>query len=121
MTTKARTKPVEPDTRAEAMAVAEQQLATDRTLILQRIATLGTFISEKSMSGVARTLVEINWLEHRLAQYITMNTPLWCAQCAEPPEYPGNPYMVFECLDHADEQLARSAKDFQWLIFGGVA
>jgi len=121
VSTKQRTKTPEPNIREEAMAHAEQQLATDRALILQRIGQLGTHISEKSMSGVARTLVEINWLEHRLSQYITMNTPLWCAQCAEPAEYPGNPYMVFECLAHAEPQLERSAKDWQWLIFGGVA
>lgn len=112
--------------KAEAMAHAEQQLAADRTLTLATLATLGDQIANRSKSGVAKSLAEITWLEHRMTQGALMVSPLWCSGCAgtngHPAEYPGNPWMIFECLDHLPEdQLQRSTKSWQFAIFGGVA
>ncbi len=120
MSTKQRTKTPEPNIRAEAMAVAEQQLATDRTLALNTIATLGTHISSRSKVGVARALADLMWLNHRIDQVDGMATPLWCHVCADPPEYPGSTWMIFECLDHAGQMLSRSAKNWEQNLFGGV-
>ncbi len=108
------------DIREEALAVAEQQLAVDRALALDRISQLGEHIRARSKSGVARALADLMWLNHRIDQVDGMATPLWCHVCADPPEYPGSTWMIWECLEHAEPQLARSAKNWEQNLFGGV-
>ncbi len=93
---------------------------TDRALALDTIATLGTHITSRSKSGVARALADLMWLNHRIDQVDGMATPLWCHVCADPPEYPGSTWMIWECLEHAEPQLARSAKNWEQSLCGNV-
>ncbi len=120
MSTKTRTQLPDPDLKAHTLAVAEQQLAVDRALALDRISQLGEHISARSKSGVAQCLADLMWLNHRIDQVDGMATPLWCHVCADPPEYPGSTWMIFECLDHAGEMLSRSAKNWEQNLFGNV-
>lgn len=124
MTTKTRTQTVGPDVRAEAMAAAEQQLADDRALALNTLALLGENIAQRRIGAVSQNLARLCWLEHRITQTEMMASPLWCFQCAQagmlPAEYPGNPWMVFECVNHAEDQIARSAKSWQRSLFAEV-
>lgn len=120
MTTKTRSVTQDPDLKAHAMAVAEQQLTIDRALALDRISQLGEHIRARSKSGVAQCLADLMWLNHRIDQVDGMATPLWCHVCADPPEYPGSTWMIWECLEHAEPQLARSARNWEQNLFGGV-
>ena len=114
----------ERDLRAEAMAAAEEQLAADRKAVKGVLAALGRNITDRKSRETCRLLVELSWLEHRITQTETMNSPLWCIGCATdgsgPAQYPGNPWMVYECLDHAEEMLGRSAKSWYRSLFGGA-
>ncbi len=85
MSMKTRTQLPDPDLKAHTLAVAEQQLAVDRALALDRISQLGEHISARSKSGVARALADLMWLNHRIDQVDGMATPLWCHVCADPP------------------------------------
>lgn len=124
MTTKTRTQTIEPDVRAEAMVAAEHQLVVDRGLALETLALLGENIAQRRIGAVSQNLARLSWLEHRITQTEMMASPLWCFHCAAsgtlPAEYPGNPWMVFECVDHAEDQIARSAKSWQRSLFAEV-
>lgn len=117
------------DYTAEAHAVAEKQLAEDRAMAMATLTRLGDAITGRRKVETARALVELLWLEHRITQQTTMHTALWCRECAATgrPGVPGEmppapaPWMVFECLEHADTMIERSTKSWIWELFGGLS
>lgn len=114
-----------------ARVTAEQQLATDRQLAsktLRRIARGITLLDNnptyETCQRLGLRLAQLQYLEHRITQTELMHTALWCQGCAaegiEPVEFPGNPWMVFHCLDHATDQLERSGRSWARSLFGEV-
>jgi len=113
-----------PDLMGEALKVAEEQLADDREVALQVLRELGENITEKKMSATSECIAKLLWLEHRITQAETMATPLWCQPCSlegnAPAGFPGARWMVFECLRHAADMNARTARSWERSLFGGL-
>ena len=109
------------DLRTEATPAAEEQLAEDRTLVRIVLPLLAEAITNRDKKTTAYLLAEITWLEHRLTQTEMQHVALWCRECAKdgdcPSELPGRYWMVWECLEHAEEQLQRSAKSWERSLF----
>ena len=105
------------DFRRRAKEEAVRQVLADREIARGVLRELAANITEKKKMPTCEAVAKLVWLEHRLTQTETMNTPLWCKGCS--PEFPGDPWMVFECADHAVEQLERSARSWCASLFGG--
>lgn len=109
------------DSRAETLAVAEAQLEDDRAAARRILKLLGTYITERKKAPTCQALACLNWLERRITEIETDNVALWCEGCAaenhQSVEPPPGPWMVRECLEHAEEMLARTAKSLERSLF----
>lgn len=109
----------------------EQQLAADRQRAQEVLTSLGAGITKWNENGwqwrpgegglhkVMVRLAQLSWLEHRLTMIETGTTPLWCPECQPAQDFPGTPWMVFHCLDHAGDMNERTALSYGRSLFGG--
>lgn len=125
--------PPAPDTdpQWDRAATCEQQLAEDRAAAQEVLASLGAGISKWRIemwpwvpgSGKLHKLMlrwaQLTWLEHRIAMIETGSTPLWCPDCNPGIDFPGTPWMVFHCIDHAGDMNDRTARAYGRSLFGG--
>lgn len=125
--------------RLERIATCEQQLAEDRDIALNTLKRIGLGIAAwndggwqyegkptgepatwKRLHKLAFLFAQLAWLDSRINHLDGMGTPLWCPPCHAGEQYPGNPWMQYECLEHATAYNARTAASMASNWFGGA-
>ncbi len=125
--------------RLERIATCEQQLAEDRDTALNTLKRIGMGIAAwndtgwqyegkptgepatwKRLHKLAFLFAQLAWLDSRINHLDGMGTPLWCPPCHAGEQFPGNPWMQYECLEHATAYNARTAASMASNWFGGA-
>ena len=125
--------------RLERIATCERQLAEDRDIALNTLKRIGMGIAAwndggwqyegkptgepatwKRLHKLAYLFAQLAWLDSRINHLDGMGTPLWCPPCHAGEQYPGNPWMQYECLEHATAYNARTAASMASNWFGGA-
>ena len=125
--------------RLERIATCEQQLAGDREATLNILKRIGMGIAAwndagwqyegrptgepatwKRLHKLAFLFAQLAWLDGRINHLDGMATPLWCPPCHAGEQFPGNPWMQYECLEHAEAYNARTAASMASNWFGGA-
>ena len=143
MTTATRKREIDQDAieaaRLERIATCEGQLAEDRAMALTTIRNIGQGIAKwqeagwqyegkptgepatwKRLHKLVFLFAQLAWVDGRINHLDGMATPLWCPPCHAGEQFPGNPWMQYECLEHATAYNARTAASMASNWFGGA-